>query len=69
MSVVSTRTKTTTRHEYIVPAPGCWTDVKEAMAFAARDRTERALSNDWDDVIKVDHDDESIIVYWEEVSK
>lgn len=35
------------------------------MAFAARDRKEQDLSNDWDDVIKVTHDDENIIVYWE----
>ena len=69
MSVVSTRKKITIRHEYIVPAPGCWTDIKEAMSCAARDRAEQDLSNDWDDVIKVDHDDENIIVFWEEVKK
>jgi hypothetical protein len=39
------------------------------MAFAARDREAAGLSNDWDDVIRVTHDDENIIVFWEEEGK
>lgn len=68
MSSVDQRTRTTVRHEYIITRPPCWADVKEAMAFAARDRRELDLSNDWDDVILVDADDEHVIVYWEAAS-
>ena len=66
MSAVSERTKTTTRHEYYVPAPACWTDISMAMTWAANARTAAGLDNSFDDVIKVDHEDENIIVYWEE---
>jgi hypothetical protein len=69
MSVVSKRTKTTTRHEYTAPSPACWTDVQFAMELAAEDRAKAGLSNDWQDVIKVEADDEHVIVFWEEVSK
>jgi hypothetical protein len=69
MSAVNIRTKTTVRHEYAIPSPACWTDVKDAMAFAARDRAEKGLRNDWDDVILVESDDENVIVYWEEKIK
>jgi hypothetical protein len=68
MSVMSKRTKTTTRHEYAVPMPACWTDIKFAMQQAADDRRDKGLKNHWDDVIKVDHDDENIVVFWEEVA-
>lgn len=69
MSAVNQRTRTTVRHEYYVASPAVWADVKEAMAFAARDRTAKGLSNEWDDVVLVTHDDENIIVYWEEDQK
>jgi hypothetical protein len=67
MSAVDQRTKTTTRHEYTIPRPACWSDVKLAMRMAAGDREAAGLSNDWDDAIRVDSDDESVIVFWEEV--
>jgi hypothetical protein len=66
MSAIDTRTKTTTRHEWIIPTPACWTDVSLAMTWAANARAAKGLSNEWDDVIKVGHDDEHIIVFWEE---
>jgi hypothetical protein len=58
--------KTTTRHEYFVPAPACWTDVQTAMHMASQDRSLVGLSNSYDDVIKVDSDDNNVVVYWEE---
>ncbi len=66
MSAVDMRTKTTIRHEYSLIKPAMWADIKEAMAFAARDRETKGLSNDWDDVIQVDADGDEIIVFWEE---
>lgn len=66
MSVVDQRTKTTIRHEYVIPSPACWSDVKMAMHWAAQAREAAGLSNDYDDVIRVDSDDENIIVFWEE---
>lgn len=65
MSAVSKRTKVTTRHEYFIPSPACWTDVQKAMNWAAEDRKAAGLSNDWDDVIKVESRDEDVVVYWE----
>lgn len=66
MSAVDQRTITTIRHEYVVPLPACWADVKEAMAFAVRDREAKGLSTDYDDIIRVTADEEHIITYWEE---
>ena len=37
MSVVTTRTRVTTRHEYLVPQPAAYGDVQEAISFAKRD--------------------------------
>lgn len=68
MSAVEQRTVTTVRHEYILPTPACWADVKEAMAFAARDRETKGLRVDYDDIIQVTADDEHIVVYWEETT-
>jgi len=66
MSVIEQRTKTSIRHEYLIPSPACWTDVQTAMAWAAEARKIIGLSNKYDDIIKVDSDDENIIVFWEE---
>ena len=68
MSAVEERTKTTTRHEYIIPRPACWTDVKMAMHLAAQAREEAGLRNDYDDVIKLDADDTHIIIFWEDAA-
>jgi len=65
MSVVTTRTKTTTRHEYIIPQPAAYGDVREAMQFALRDKDAAGLTTNYDDSLTVTHDDENIIVYWE----
>lgn len=69
MSAVSERTKTTIRHEYTIPSPACWTDVQMALHLASQARTEAGLSNSYDDVIRVESDDDYVIVFWEEVSK
>lgn len=60
------RTKTTVRHEYIVPEPAAYGDVMEAIVFAKRDATEAGIDISYDDAMTVTHDDENIIVYWEE---
>jgi hypothetical protein len=69
MSAVFERTKTTIRHEYVTPSPACWTDIQMAMHLAAKAREAAGLSINFDDVIKVESDDEHVIVYWEEVAK
>lgn len=66
MSAVTTKTVTIVRHEYRCQSPACWADVKEAMAFAARDRETAGLDNRWDDVIKVESVDDEIVVFWVE---
>jgi hypothetical protein len=66
MSSVETRSKTTKRHEYVTSAPAMWADIKEAMAFAARDREAKGLENRWDDVIQVEGNEEEIVVFWVE---
>jgi len=69
MSVVSQRTTTTVRHEYLVPQPAAYGDVQEAIAFAKRDASEAGINTMYDDAMHVTHDDENIIVYWEGVKR
>jgi len=69
MSAVFERTKTTIRHEYVMPSPACWTDVQLAMRIASEARQAAGLSINYDDVVKVESDDEHVIVFWEEVQK
>lgn len=69
MSVVTIRTRVTTRHEYVVPQPAAYGDVQEAIMFAKRDAQAAGKDTSYDDAMHVTHDDENIIVYWEEVDK
>ena len=69
MSVVTTRTKVTTRHEYLVPQPAAYGDVQEAILFAKRDAQEAGKDTTYTDAMYVTHDDENIIVYWEEAKR
>lgn len=69
MSVVDKRKTTTTRHEYLVRQPAAYGDVREAMQFAIRDKDAAGLQTSSDDALMVTHDDENIIVFWEEASK
>jgi hypothetical protein len=68
MSAITKWSSKTVRHSYTIPSPACWTDVKAAMGQAANDREDKGMGNGWDDVIKVIGDDESVTVYWEEVT-
>jgi len=65
MSVVTTRTRVTERHEYVVPQPAACGDIMEAITFAKRDAAEAGVNTSYDDSLHVTHDDENIIVYWE----
>jgi hypothetical protein len=65
MSVVTMRTRTTVRHEYVVPQPAAYGDLLEAIQFAKRDAVEAGKDTSYDDAMHVTHDDENIIVYWE----
>lgn len=66
MSAVDQRSVTTIRHEYVVRNPAAWGDVREAMAFAERDMKAAGKDTRYDDAAHVTHDDDNIIVYWEE---
>ena len=66
MSQVSERTKTTVRHEYIIPSPACLSDVQLALRLASEARSAAGLSNSYDDVIQVEAADSYVIVFWEE---
>ena len=66
MSAVEIRTVITKRHEYAVGTPAVWADVREAMAFAKRDKEAAGLDTSYDDSIMVTADEETITVYWEE---
>ena len=60
------RTRTTVRHEYVVPEPAAYGDVMEAISFAKRDASAAGKDTSYDDAMHVTHDDENIIVYWDE---
>jgi hypothetical protein len=59
------RTKTTVRHEYVVPNPAAYGDLLEAIQFAKRDAAEAGKDTSYDDAMHVTHDDDNLIVYWE----
>lgn len=65
MAQYETRTRTTIRHEYVVPDPVNWAEVGKAFSAASRDY-EDANGRTADDSIWVTHADEEIIIYWEE---
>ncbi|MBT2537219.1 hypothetical protein [Arthrobacter sp. ISL-69] len=69
MSVVDRRNTTTVRHEYLVPQPAAYGDVQEAIMFAKRDASDAGKDTSYDDAMHVTHDDDNIIVYWEEVKR
>lgn len=69
MSVVDQRTTTTVRHEYLVPLPAAYGDVLEAIDFAKRDAAAAGIKTSYDDAMHVTHDDDNIIVYWEEAKR
>lgn len=69
MSAVDTRTTTTVRHEYLVRNPAPYADVQEAILFAKRDATDAGKDTSYDDTLWVTHNDDHIIVYWEEVKR
>lgn len=68
MSCIEQKTVTTLRHEYRIPSPACWTDVQTAFQMAVRDREAKGLTSHSDDSIRVEGDDESQIVFWEETA-
>jgi hypothetical protein len=69
MSVVTNRTTVTKRYEYIVPQPAAYGDVQEAILFAKRDAEAEGVDVSYDDAMHVTHDDDNIIIYWEESSR
>lgn len=67
MSVIDKRVVTTARHEYVIPAPACWTDVSKAFNQAIDDREKAGHTSHSDDSIRVVGDGEgTVTVFWEE---
>lgn len=66
MSCIETNTVTTVRHEYRIPSPACWTDVQKAFQMAVRAREAKGIMSHSDDSIRVEGDEETQIVFWEE---
>ncbi|MFD3594379.1 hypothetical protein ACFWU5_16770 [Nocardia sp. NPDC058640] len=63
MSVVTSRTRTVTHHEWLVPVPAAAGDFLEAVDFAMRRYRETfgagTLHDDW---AHISHDDENVII-------
>ncbi|TQJ60496.1 hypothetical protein FBY30_2764 [Arthrobacter sp. SLBN-83] len=66
MSVVTPRTRVTKRHEYAVPQPAAYGDVEDAILWAKRDAQAAHVDTSYSDALHVTHDDDNIIVYWEQ---
>ena len=65
MSMVTTRTTTIVRHEYLVPRSGPWGELGKAIAMAQQALKDAGKNPYSDDAALVDSDDENIIIYWE----
>lgn len=70
MSNVNYKTTYTVRHEFIIPQPAYADDMRKAIHWAEQELEKRnpGLSS-YGDAWKVTHDDENIIVYFEEDAK
>jgi hypothetical protein len=63
MSVVTSRTRTVTHHEWLVAVPAAAGDFLEAVAFARNRHTEiNGSASTYDDWAHVTHDDDNIII-------
>ena len=71
MSAVESRKVTTVRHEYVIRKESAnWAEIGKAFAMAKQDMNANCpagVSVGGDDAVWVDADDDSIIVYWEDV--
>jgi hypothetical protein len=66
MAQYGKRTKTTVRHEYVMPRPVNLGEVSKAMSAAYQDYTAATGKNVTDDSIWLTHNDDELIIYWEE---
>jgi len=66
MSLVTTRTVETIRHEYIIPNDAPWSELGKAYAQAKRDIEDAGKDPSYDDAARVTSDGENVIIYWEE---
>ena len=65
MAQFETRTKATTRHEYVLPNPVNQAEFNKALSVAYSDYS-KSGKYIADDSVWVTHADEEIIIYWEE---
>lgn len=66
MAQYEERTKTITRHEYVLPNPANHAEVGKALSGAYQDYKDAMGHGISDDSVWVTHADEEIIIYWEE---
>ena len=66
MALYTERTRTTVKHEYVVPNPVNAIELTKALSAAYQDYTRTTGKNIADDSVWVTHADEEIIIYWEE---
>jgi hypothetical protein len=66
MAVYYPRTKTTTTHEYVMPNPVNQAEFYKAMSYAHQEYLSAHHRDPSDDSIYVTHNDDEIVIYWEE---
>jgi L-rhamnose isomerase len=66
MAVFEKRARTVTTHEYVMPNPVNWVEYNKAMNYALQECESVKRKPASDDAIWVTHEDDEIIIYWEE---
>lgn len=66
MAVFEKRARTVTTHEYVMPNPVNWVEYEKALSYALQEYRHAKGESISDDAIWVTHQDDEIIIYWEE---
>lgn len=67
MAQFEKRTRTTTRHEYVLPNPANHAEVHKALAYAYQEYAgHKNTASVSDDALWFTHTDEELTIYWEE---
>ena len=67
MAAYETRTKTTVRHEFVLPNPTNWAELSKAVTAIEHDLKANGMDASYDDVVTVAATEEEIILSWEEI--
>lgn len=66
MADYTTRTKTTVRHEFVLPNPANWAELSKAFSAIKHDVEAHGLDSRYDDIVTIKATEEEIILFWEE---